>query len=105
MNNEIKKPICLFVGDRRPHVLWTKESSYDPKSLTLPDWLIDTPETREHWARYLTDISGMDAEMGQIYEFAKHRFGDDFLFLFSSDDRDSGRAGNGTCTTLELAYL
>jgi N-sulfoglucosamine sulfohydrolase len=83
--NEIDQPICLLVGDRRPHVSWTVESTYDPKSITLPSHLIDTPETRQHWARYLTDVSGMDEEMGRIYRFCKERFDDNFIFLFTSD--------------------
>jgi N-sulfoglucosamine sulfohydrolase len=82
---QIDGPICLLVGDRRPHVPWTKEMKYDPKKLTLPPFFIDTQETREHWARYLTDIEGMDEEMGRVLEFAKEKFGDNFIFLFTSD--------------------
>jgi arylsulfatase A-like enzyme len=82
---QIDAPVCLLVGDRRPHVTWTKEMNYDPKLVTLPPFFIDTEETRRHWARYLTDIEGMDAEMGRVLEFAKEKFGDNFIFLFSSD--------------------
>jgi N-sulfoglucosamine sulfohydrolase len=82
---KISGPVCLFVGDRRPHVSWIKEPTYDPDKIHLPDYLIDTPETRNHWARYLTDISGMDSEMGRVYEFAQKAFGDDFIFVFTSD--------------------
>ena len=46
------------------------------------DFFIDTKETREHWARYLTDIEGMDQEMGRVLKFAKKTFGDNFIFLF-----------------------
>ena len=83
--NEIEGPVCLLVGDRRPHVAWSKESVYDPTSLTLPSHFIDTLETRQHWARYLTDITGMDEEMGRVYDFAQEKFGDNFIFLFTSD--------------------
>ncbi len=84
-SHQIDEPICLLVGDRRPHVPWTKESTYDPDTVTLPSTFIDTPETRQHWARYLTDITGMDEEMGRIFRFAKDRFGENFLFVFTSD--------------------
>ena len=57
---KIEGPVCLLVGDRRPHVEWTKEMNYDPKKVTLPPFFIDTKETREHWVRYLTDVEGMD---------------------------------------------
>lgn len=82
---DIDAPICLLVGDRRPHVVWTEEMNYDPEQVTLPPFFIDTEETRKHWARYLTDIEGMDEEMGRVLEFAKEIFGDDFIFLFTSD--------------------
>lgn len=83
--NRIEGPVCLMVGDRRPHVPWIRENTYSPESVTLPEYFIDTPETRSHWARYLTDITGMDEEMGRIYDFAESQFGDDFIFLFTSD--------------------
>ncbi len=83
--NKVEEPVCLMVGDRRPHVLWTKDSAYEPDSLTLPPYFIDTPQTRQHWARYLTDISNMDAEMGRVYALANAKFGDNFVFLFTSD--------------------
>lgn len=93
---KIDQPICLLVGDRRPHVSWSKESAYDPEKVTLPPYFIDTPETREHWARYLTDITGMDEEMGRIWDFAKQRFGDDFIFLFTSDHGGQWHMGKWT---------
>ena len=83
--NEVAGPICLTVGDRRPHVVWTEENLYDPEQITLPPYLIDTPVTREHWCRYLTDITRMDEEMGRVLAIAKRQFGDNFVFLFTSD--------------------
>lgn len=82
---KIDAPIVLLVGDRRPHVEWTKKMKYDPKRVTLPPFFIDTEETRRHWARYLTDIEGMDEEMGRVLAFAKEKFGDNFIFIFTSD--------------------
>ncbi|VGO23239.1 Arylsulfatase [Pontiella sulfatireligans] len=81
-----KKPLCLMVGDHRPHVPWTKQMDYDPAKLTLPPWFVDTPETREHWGRYLTEIAGMDAEMAKIDALARNYFGnDDYLFMYTAD--------------------
>ncbi|MFP6618776.1 MAG: sulfatase/phosphatase domain-containing protein, partial [Pirellulaceae bacterium] len=37
------------------------------------------------WARYLSDITGMDQELGRIYQFAQEKFGKNFIFLFTSD--------------------
>jgi arylsulfatase A-like enzyme len=79
------KPVCLMVGDHRPHVSWTANSIYRAEDMKLPPYLIDTKETREHWARYLTDITAMDTELGQVYTWAKSTFGDNLIFLYSSD--------------------
>ena len=85
-NRKSKKPLCLMVGDHRPHVSWIEEASYDPAEVKLPDYLIDTKETREHWARYLTDVTGMDATMAKVDTMARDYFGsDDYLFVYSSD--------------------
>ncbi|MCG8696749.1 MAG: sulfatase [Bacteroidales bacterium] len=79
------KPLCLMVGDRRPHVPWIAESEYKADEVDLPPYLIDTKETREHRARYYTDIEGLDAELGQVYELAKKQLGEDFIFIYTSD--------------------
>tara|TARA_Y100001934_G_scaffold128247_1_gene155778 strand:+ start:7011 stop:8402 length:1392 start_codon:yes stop_codon:yes gene_type:complete len=93
---KVDGPVCLLVGDRRPHVAWSNESTYDSKKVTLPPYFIDTPETREHWARYLTDITGMDEEMGRIRNFSKKRFGKDFIFMFTSDHGGQWHMGKWT---------
>ena len=80
------KPLCLMVGDHRPHVSWSENATYNPEEVTLPPDTIDTPETREHWARYLTDVTGMDQTMAEVDELARKHFGhDDYLFAYSSD--------------------
>ena len=78
-------PLCLMVGDRRPHVPWIEKSIYDPDEITLPPTLIDTKETREHWARYLSDITHMDTEMGRVLELVRENIGDNFICVFTSD--------------------
>ena len=82
---KVKGPICLFIGDRRPHVLWTKELGYHPDSVDLPAYFIDTKSTREHRSRYYTDITGMDAEMGKILGYLNDKFGSNTITLFTSD--------------------
>lgn len=85
-NRTPDKPLFLLVGDRRPHVPWTKEMLWKPEEVKLPHYLIDTPETREHWARYLTDVAAMDSEMAAIDRMVEKHFGsDDYISLYSSD--------------------
>ncbi len=82
---ESDKPLCLLVGDRRPHVPWTEDNIYDPAEVDIPPYFIDTPETREHRARYYSDITGMDEEMGRVVDMANAALGDEVIWLFSSD--------------------
>jgi len=79
------KPCLLLMGDRRPHVPWIKESTYDPAKVTLPPYFVDTPETRSHQGRYYTDITNMDADMGRCLQIARKQFGENFIFVFTSD--------------------
>lgn len=80
-----KKPLCLIVGDRRPHVPWTENNTYGEDIPPLPGYFIDTDETREHWQRYYTDISGADMELGMIMDIAQLRLSKNRIILYSSD--------------------
>ncbi|WP_186755106.1 sulfatase family protein [Echinicola salinicaeni] len=82
---KVDGPVCLFVGDRRPHVLWTKQMDYSPEEVDLPPYFIDTKSTREHRSRYYTDISGLDSEMGRVLDYLDPKFGVNTLTLFTSD--------------------
>ena len=80
------KPLCLMVGDHRPHVSWIKDATYDPNKVKLPPGSIDTKETREHFARYLTDVTNMDQTMAEVDKLARKHFGNDsYLFAYTSD--------------------
>lgn len=78
-------PLCLLVGDRRPHVPWTEDNIYKPEDAGLPPYLVDTPETREHRARYYSDITGLDSEFGRVMQLARQNLGEDIIFVFTSD--------------------
>lgn len=80
------KPLCLMVGEHRPHVPWIKKAIYKPEEVDLPDYLIDTPETRQHWARYLTDVTGVDDMMRRVDSLFRNYLGhEDYLFLYTAD--------------------
>ncbi len=80
------KPLCLMVGDGRPHVSWTTNPIYNEDEITLPPKIYDTPETREHFARYLTDITTMDRAMGKVDSLMTDYCGkDNYLFAYTAD--------------------
>ena len=84
--NQASQPICLLVGDHRPHVPWTTKTIYNPDDITLPSYLIDTKETRQLWTQYWSEITGFDEEMGRVYQLAREKFGDNFIFIYTADN-------------------
>jgi arylsulfatase A-like enzyme len=79
------RPLCLFVGTHQPHVPWPENDGYDPAKLCVPPTHVDTPETRTYRARYYTDVTVADAELGQIYDLAREKLGRNTLFIYTSD--------------------
>ncbi len=81
------KPLCLVVCSHSPHVYWMdNDGSYDPAKLKLPPYLLDTPETRLAMCKYLTDVSHMDQQLGEVLDsLSKHGYADDTLFMYTAD--------------------
>ncbi|WP_129778154.1 sulfatase family protein [Peristeroidobacter soli] len=81
-----KKPLALVVAAHSPHVYWLENQGYDPASFTVPPYLVDTPITRNAMARYYTDVSQADKEVGQVRAaLDRYGFGKNTLFMFTSD--------------------
>lgn len=80
------EPLCLLVCSHSPHVYWPENDGYDRAALTLPPNLLDTPETREALARYYTDVTWMDAQLGEVLaSLERHGYSDGTLFFYTSD--------------------
>jgi uncharacterized sulfatase len=83
---ERSRPLCLFVGTHEPHVPWPDLAGYDPARLNLPPTQIDTPETRDFRARYYTDVTKADTQLGEIRALVGvHLDPAQTLFLYTSD--------------------
>ena len=80
-----KKPLCLFVGTRHPHVPWSDERSYDPAKVAIPPTHVDTAVTREQRASYLTDITKSDTLLGEVRALAREKIAGDTLFIYTAD--------------------
>ena len=79
-------PLALFVASFQPHVPWARNAIYDPATLTLPANFVDTPQMRQDFARYLTDVTDLDREIGEVRDsIARHGKADDTLFVFTVD--------------------
>lgn len=82
----IEKPLCLFVGTNWPHVPWPKrETDRDLSKLQLPPTFVDTPLTRRWRMRYVEAVEQFDRELGQVYDAAYKRLGQNTLFIHFSD--------------------
>lgn len=80
------EPFCLVVCDHSPHVIWPEKATYDPAAITIPPNHIDTPELRKSRARYYTDITKMDANLGNVLaSLEKFGFATNTVFIYTAD--------------------
>jgi arylsulfatase A-like enzyme len=81
-----KQPLCLIVAAHSPHVFWLPNNGYDPKQITLPPYLLDTPATRRARCNYYTDVTHMDEQVGDVRaSLDRHGYAASTLFLFTAD--------------------
>ncbi len=68
MGRDPDQPFCLTVGLTLPHVVWTvgDPSHFKPKRFRLPAYMVDTPQTRTDFARYLAEIEVLDQQVGGV---------------------------------------
>jgi uncharacterized sulfatase len=80
------EPILLVVADHSPHVVWPDSAEYDAATVDVPPTHIDTPELRTARARYYTDVSKMDRNLGRVLEMIeRHRDAANTLVVFTAD--------------------
>lgn len=80
------RPLCLILGDNGPHVVWEPNTTYDPATLPIPPYMVDTPKTRAALANYYQDITTVDRHVGDVAASLKaHGYADDTLFIYTSD--------------------
>ncbi len=77
------RPWAMVVANNQPHRPWNRgdASLYEPAELTLPPYLVDTPETREALARYYMEITYMDALFGRLLDGLERIGLDDNTFV------------------------
>lgn len=67
------QPFCLVVASINSHFPWTAgdNSVYDREKLVLPPYFIDTPSTRENYAKYLAEVKELDRQVGDVVSVLK----------------------------------
>lgn len=103
-------PFCLFACSNEPHTPWDKgdASRYPPDDVVLPDYLVDTVETRKDMSRYLAEITYYDGQVGQIVDLLdKHNLSDNTLLMVVSEQGSAFAFGKWTCyeTGLQSACI
>lgn len=80
------KPLCLIIGTWWPHVPWPEGKDFDAETLKVPDYLVDTPETRRALAAYYQGISKADNMLGRVLnKIDETGKTDNTVFMFFSD--------------------
>ena len=80
------QPVALFFGTNSPHVPWPAVDGYDPATVTIPPFHIDTPDTRLFRARYYTDVTNADTHFARVKKLADHYLGTaNRITVFTSD--------------------
>jgi N-sulfoglucosamine sulfohydrolase len=80
------KPLALIVASFASHVPWPDNQGYDAGKLTVPPYLLDTPETRQARTMYLTKVTQADTELGAVRaSIAKYGMAKNTLLMFTAD--------------------
>lgn len=81
-----KAPFLLVVNDHSPHVVWPEKPEYVASDVDIPPRHIDTDITRHTRARYYTDITKMDGNVGKLLEsLEKYGLAENTVFIFTCD--------------------
>lgn len=94
------QPWCLVVASNQTHQPWTRgdASEYDADSLSLPPYLVDTPEVREGMTRYYAEINYLDKQVGYCMGYLRtHGLADNTVFLYLSEQGSNFPHCKWTC--------
>lgn len=80
------KPFVLVVADHSPHVIWPEKPTYEPSGVDVPEIHIDTEDTRKARARYYTDVTKMDSNVGLLLDLLeRHSLAGNSVLMFTAD--------------------
>lgn len=84
--NKSNAPVCLVICSHSPHVYWRPNEGYDPANVDLPPTFVDTPETRSERAKYYSDVTFADKQLGEVRTSCRKHLSKNTLFLYTSDN-------------------
>ena len=101
-----KKPFLFIAASNEPHSPWNKgdPSQYPPASLKLPPVLVDSPDTRADFAKYLAEITFFDSQVGKLVGLLdRSPLRDNTLVIVLSEQGNSFPFAKWTCYDVGLA--
>jgi uncharacterized sulfatase len=105
LRRDADEPFCLVYCSNSPHLPWKEgdASAYDPARLTLPPYLVDTPETRHALCRYYAEVTDFDREVGECMQHVADAGAErDTIFLYTSEQGAQFPHGKWTCYDVGL---
>ena len=100
------KPFLFIAASNEPHSPWNKgdPSQYPPASLKLPPVLVDSPDTRADFAKYLAEITFFDSQVGELVGLLdRSPLRDNTLVIVLREQGNSFPFAKWTCYDVGLA--
>ncbi len=100
ITRDSQQPWCLVVASNQPHTPWNRgdATAYPPHDLSVPSFLVDTPELRQGLSNYYAEITYMDNQVGEVISFLKdENLDDDTVVLWLSEQGSQLPFGKWTC--------
>ncbi len=85
-------PFCIFAASNEPHEPHDRGDAepYRKGNYALPPNLLDTPKTREEYARYLAEITYFDGQVGECLSMlSKYNVKDQTLIMLATEQGSS----------------
>ena len=95
-----QKPFLFIAASNEPHGPYTKgdAGAYPPASLKLSPVLLDTPETRADFSKYLAEITYFDSQVGELLTLLdSHGQRENTLVMVLSEQGNSFAFAKWTC--------
>jgi len=95
-----RKPFLFIAASNEPHSPWDKgdPSAYPPATLELPPVLVDSPDTREGFSKYLAEITYFDSQVGELLaQLDKSAHRDNTVVIVLSEQGNSFPFAKWTC--------
>ena len=94
------QPFCLIVCSHQPHGPYTvgDPSHFPADEVRLRPNMVDTPQTREVYSKYLAEIEFMDGQVGTVLDMLDdQQVSSNTLFIYLSEQGSSFPLSKWTC--------